>query len=281
VSDNQEVSLEVKNALQSALDDVSDNPLTEMRLYVFEQMMELLKNVPDQFETLAVARLALIGNVTGLVQQNANLMSLVQSVCEWFGVTVRVTAYNGTQVFEQDLAIVADSRYDIKTLQQAMISLKAKINIIVSEAEAKGKLHDELNNKIINMTEETVRLQNRIKEFANAPPPLTIEKPFRLARSFIKDGQVRFLYICKDETGDQGYKVTKHLSKALAWDDAGKAAERLVHLMQNALEYPIPKIYDYNVLSLHVMNPSTKISTETQLALSQARIRAEKNLKAK
>ena len=273
--------MNTKNAVQSLIDDAGCEPVDEMKLYVFENMLELLKGVPGQFEAIAVARLALLGSVTGLVQQNSALISLVQMVCEKFEVTVKVTQINGTTVFEKDLPILANQKYDIKTLQMGMISLISKMNIIVSEGAEKTKQVAKATNDIDNLKEDVRRLTARVKELSSVPPPPEVEKPYRLSRSYVnKDGDTINRYIAKCD--ESGYKSTRMLSKALAWDNAEKALERLVHLNQNAQDYPIPHIFDFKLVSLHTVSSHTnKGSTELQLALAKARARAEKNLTGK
>lgn len=270
----------IQHAVQALIKDVEVNPVNEMRLYVFEEMMKLLDNVPSQFEAIAVARLALLGSVTGMVEQNSSLISLVQNVCEKFGVTVKVTQVNGANVYEKDLPIIANAQYDFKTLQMGMIALIAKMNGYVAEAQAATKQLENAENTILALKTESSRLNTRVKDFLNVPPPPTVEKPYRLARSYVKDGKQLFSYVTKDETN--GYKSTRNLSKALQWDDVTKATERLVHLTQNATEYPISNIWEFSVISIHAMNNhASKVETELQLALSQARTRAEKNLGVK
>jgi len=268
------------NAVESLMEDASGSPIDEMKLYVFENMMELLKGVPGQFESIAVARLALLGSVTGLVQQNAALMSLIQNVCEKFAVTVKTTEIVGTSVFERDLPILANHKHDVKTLQMGMISLISKMNSIQSEAQANAQEVSKAASTIDNLKEDVRRMTARAKELSSVPPPPEVEKPFRLSRTYVnKEGETVNSYIAKCD--ESGYKSTRALSKALAWDNAEKALERLVHLNQNAQDYPIPHIFDFKLVSLHTVTHANKGSTELQLALSKARARAEKNLTGK
>lgn len=266
-------------AAKQLLHEVETNPVDEMRLYVFEEMLNLLKNVPNQFEAIAISRLALMGSVTGLVKQNAEVISLVQNIFEKFDIKVTVTQVNGENIYQRELPIKVNERYDLTTLQMAGVALIAKLNGIIAES---ARLQSEVSSNqslIESLKRETSNQSNRIKELASVPPPPAIDKPFRLVRISVKDGETQYRYIGKCETN--GYKVTRSLAKALAWEDAGKAIERLVHLNQNATDYPIPSIYDYQLIGLHYLPHTGKVSPELQLALAQARTRAAKNLGAK
>ncbi|MDE1905767.1 MAG: hypothetical protein KGH75_04880 [Rhodospirillales bacterium] len=263
------------NAVASMMQDLEDVAQDESKIYVFEQMMSLLKQSENNYEAIALARLALAGSTAALVEQNAILISLVQNLCSQFEVTVKTTKIVDTNVYEQNLPIKAGYKYDIKTLQMGVISLIAKMNHIVSASKSNEQNYLNAEKTISVLKAEGYRLGERVKDLQNAPPPQMLQKPYRIMRSYTKDGQVCHSFICKDE--ELGYKSTKNITKSLAWEDLEKAVDRLIHLNQNATEYSISKIYEFNVVSLHHMTV-TKGSPESQLALSNAKTFAAKAL---
>jgi hypothetical protein len=278
MSDVVEDKVDTEIAVKQLLQDIGKVEINEMTLYVFEKMLELLNNVPNQFEAIAVARLALLGSVTNLVKQNAELTSLLQGLCEKFAVSVKVTAVNNERVYEHDLAIVKNSQYDLVTLQRGIATLTAKMDIIVNTGSDKDSAIVNHKNTISNLTEDLARANNRIKEYANVPPPPMVEKPYRLARFYVKDGVARSSYIAK--CPENGYKVTRRLKEALVWETADKAVERLVHLTQNYSDYSISNIHQYGLITIHyIVNNMTSVDPNLQLALATARAIVEKNIK--
>ena len=257
--------------------DMDSTELNSAEMQVFSAFLHCLKDTPYHYEAIAASRLALLGNVSKLLHENAALSSVIANVCERFDVYVTSTNVANGEVHEARMPVLRDGKYDAKTLQLGLLSLVTRFNSIVAERDSAKSLLQQDSVKIERLTEDVRRHAGEAAKLREIPQLPKIVKPFVISSLFSKkDEKPLQRYICKDE--ELGYTSKPLLAQAMRFGDLNKAAELLVYLNDKQSEYPIRKIHAYSVMALHYSTvPYSNMDTETNLRLVAAQNRAKEN----
>jgi hypothetical protein len=251
--------------------------LNELQLYIFDQMMELLKDTPYQAQAVAVSRLSMNASVIDLVKDNTNLISMILHVLKEFEVEVSVVEYStAMQKNDRRIRFSPDGKYDLRTLQMGIAELISLMNEYKLVAKTATSHKVDLESKTTSLSGDLKRFQDEVRRLQAVPPPPKVFKPYVLMRTWInKSGVLQQRFIAKDK--EVGYKETQHITKALRYEDQNSPLKRLIHLCDNSDEYQIKNIQNYAVYSIHyIQTNNVYVEGDIAIALAKARARAEK-----
>jgi hypothetical protein len=249
----------------------------EFDRYLFEAIFNIVKDAPYRLDAMAIARIGLMGNVSKLIKDNADLSTAIVNLLEKFDVHVNLTmASTDGEVHNIKKAITSGEKHDTQVLLQGMASLIARFNSLANSQKQTENLLTDEQQKVSRLTEENRRLMNEIAVAKSAPPPPQLPKGIVIGRPVIIKDKPEMRYIKADD--NLGFTQTGLLAEALRFKRINDAAEKLIHLADKQSEYPIKNIYDYSIMSLHYMTMSTTVlEPQVQLNLAQALERARLN----